>query len=214
MACSPSPSDASPASLWFVPSVLARAVILALLLPVGNAHAATSSAWQILAGEIRVTCPLTVGGSFDAKTTAVAGEYRADATSSDSWLGTITVDLATLETGIALRDEHMRDTYLEVGKGGDFSRAVLSQVRLSAIDRDTLTGRGTFTASLRLHGVERAVTGKADIRRSGEHLRVKASFPLKIADFGIATPRYLGVGVKDEVTVQVTLESSSGEEGQ
>ena len=36
-------------------------------------------------------------------------------------------------------------------------------------------------------------------------MRVEAAFPVTLADYGIAKPRYLGVGVKDEVEVKVSL---------
>lgn len=32
-----------------------------------------------------------------------------------------------------------------------------------------------------------------------------ASFPVRIDDYGIAPPRYLGVGVRNEVQVKVSL---------
>jgi hypothetical protein len=49
------------------------------------------------------------------------------------------------------------------------------------------------------------VTGTADIRRSGSDLKVSASFPVKVSDFAIASPTYLGVGVRNEVTVAVNF---------
>ena len=36
-------------------------------------------------------------------------------------------------------------------------------------------------------------------------MRVEATFPVTLPDYGIAKPRYLGVGVKDEVGVKVSL---------
>ena len=39
----------------------------------------------------------------------------------------------------------------------------------------------------------------------GAGLQVKASFPVRLADYAISEPRYLGVGVKDTVQVNVTF---------
>ncbi len=177
-----------------------------LVLLTGRAGAET---WTIKAGEVKVTCPLTVGGSFDAKTRAVSGTYDP-AGGATAGASQFMVDLKTLETGIALRDSHLRGTYLEVDRSPDHARAVLSGLRLNGIDATAPSGKGTFTATLRLHGVERQVTGQAEVRRAGATAKVRATFPVSIAEFDIATPRYLGVGVKDEVSVQITFDSTSG----
>ena len=115
------------------------------------------------------------------------------------------VDLSRLDTGITLRNAHLRDKYLELDRGGDFATAVLSDVRLDNVDSATFQGETPFRGTLRLHGTRKPVTGQADIRLEGSDVRVAASFPVRIDDYGIAPPRYLGVGVKNEVQVRVSL---------
>ena len=44
--------------------------------------------------------------------------------------GNLTVDLRTLDTGIGLRNDHLRDHYLEVDKGPGFDKAILSEIVL------------------------------------------------------------------------------------
>jgi polyisoprenoid-binding protein YceI len=149
--------------------------------------------------DVRVVCALSVGGSFEAKTTALTGTLTPVGPSE------LTVDLKSLDTGIGLRNEHLRDTYLEVDKGAGFDTAVLSAIRIAAPDPATFQGRTTFSGTLRLHGVDKAVAGDVELRREGTSLRVTASFSILLPDFGIAKPRYLGVGVTDEVRVNVTL---------
>jgi hypothetical protein len=56
-----------------------------------------------------------------------------------------------------------------------------------------------------LHGVTKMVTGAVDVRQVGAGLRVKASFPVKLSDYSINKPRYLGIGVKDTVQVEVAF---------
>ena len=172
---------------------------------------AQSAQWTVRAGEVRVLCPLTVGGSFEAKTTTLSGVVSPGASPDDQWTGELVVDLNALDTGIDLRTRHMRDEYLETGRGPEFARAVLTGVHLDGIPPDTLGGKGGFAGRLRLHGVERPVRGQVELRRAGRLVRVRASFPVVLADFGIAKPRYLGVGVKDEVTVRVAFEAESAE---
>ena len=47
--------------------------------------------------------------------------------------------------------------------------------------------------------------GTVDVRAQGTGLHVKASFPVDLSDYAIAKPRYLGVGVKDIVQVEVAF---------
>jgi hypothetical protein len=117
------------------------------------------------------------------------------------------VDLGTLETGIALRDRHLHEEYLEVSRGEGFAEAVLSDVQLgdADADADTVSGRTSFKGTLLLHGQQREIRGQAEVRRAGTSVRVEARFPVVISAFGIPAPRYLGVGVRDEVQVSVTL---------
>jgi len=58
---------------------------------------------------------------------------------------------------------------------------------------------------LTLHGVTKTVGGPVEVRKAGSGLRVKASFPVNLPDFNIPEPRYLGVGVKNTVQVEVTF---------
>jgi len=184
------------------------AAAVAALLAVGAAAADAPSGWRISRGDVRVTCPLTVGGSFDARTTALRGALTLTSASPAALGGALAVDLKTLETGIPLRDEHLRDRYLETGKGQGFDTAVLSDVRLPEAGPG-FSGRTRFTGTLLLHGTRRPVSGPAEIRRDPDGaVHVDATFPVVLADYGIAAPRYLGVGVKDEVQVRTSLTAS------
>jgi polyisoprenoid-binding protein YceI len=156
-----------------------------------------------------VKCPLTVGGSFEAKTNALDGQLFVSSKRPGEVEGTLAVDLTTLETGISLRDTHMREQYLEVKKGDQFSTARLNQIRVDRIDPANPAGTAAFRGVLTLHGVEKPVTGKAEIKPISNGLQVHATFPVNISDFNIQRPRYLGVGVKDEVTVGVRFQTVS-----
>ena len=67
---------------------------------------AQSRSWTTTTGDVRVTCPLTVGGSFEAKTTALAGRLSVDPATT-ALAGELSVELKTLDTGISLRNQHM-----------------------------------------------------------------------------------------------------------
>jgi polyisoprenoid-binding protein YceI len=164
--------------------------------------------WRLERGEVRVVCPLTVGGSFEARTGALAGAFALGDDAPGRLEGEASVDLGTLETGIGLRDDHLRNEYLEVGRGEGFARAVLAQVRLAEAKDAAFEGRTAFSGVLRVHGTSREVRGGAEIRRTAGGVRVHAGFSVALADFGVRTPRYLGVGVEDVVQVRVSFLAS------
>ena len=186
---------------------LTFALALALATPSVTPAVAQAAAWSVSSGEVAVVCPLTVGGSFEAKTRSVSGQLSVDPARPSRLVGEIAVDLKTLDTGIGLRNTHMRDNYLEVGKGEGFERAVLSEIEMKG-DAATVTGATTFTATLLVHGTRKPVSGQARIARAGADVRVDASFPVNLPDFGIPEPRYLGVGVRDQVQVKVKFGSA------
>lgn len=177
-------------------------LLAAVLVP---ALPAADGAWRIGSGDVKVVCPLTVGGSFEARTGALTGSVTPG---PDGYGGSLQVDLRTLDTGIGLRNSHMRDRYLEVHRGEDFAQAVLSDLRLSQPEVASTGGRTTFRASLLVHGVRREIEGVADLSRRGADVRVQASFPLTLTEFEIPSPRYLGVGVRDRITVHVSFVGS------
>jgi polyisoprenoid-binding protein YceI len=157
---------------------------------------------------VAVRCPLTIGGSFEAKTNALGGELVVDLERHGEVDGALAVDLRTLQTGIGLRDTHMLERYLEVDRGAPFATATISRIRLDGINITTPRGKATFKGVLALHGQEREVTGTADIRQGGQVLRVQASFPINVSDFDIPSATYLGVGVRNQLTVAVTFQAA------
>jgi polyisoprenoid-binding protein YceI len=186
-------------------------ISVALLVAVASALLAQAG-WSVSSGEIAVVCPLTVGGSFEAKSPSLSGRLTADPSQPGRLQGELTVDLATLDTGIGLRNTHMRDNYLEVGRGEGYGRAVLKDIVLAG-DAATATGATAFTATLLVHGVERPVRGDARLSRDGDRVRVDASFPVVLAEHEIPKPRYLGVGVRDQVQVKVRFQASANGAG-
>jgi len=163
--------------------------------------------YRIEKASIVVTCPMTIGGSFETRTTALAGELALVPEAAGSVRGTLTVNLKTLKTGISLRDTHLRDHFLEVDRGPEFAVATLNEIRIN-----NLNGPGHFSGKLMVHGVAREVSGTATVRRDSRGFRVDASFPLRVSDFQISRPSYLGVGVTDDIQVHVNLTATATED--
>jgi polyisoprenoid-binding protein YceI len=112
--------------------------------------------------------------------------------------------LATLNTGIELRDEHMKTKYLEVEK---FPTAHLL---LEHVDTDKtwslnapLLKKTEFTGILTLHGISKSITGQFSL---GEKRDVEAQFRIKLSDFAVNLPTFAGVTVSDEVVITVKFD--------
>ena len=179
--------------------------VICLTALAAEGRAADTAPFRVAGGDVRVVCPLTVGGSFEARATSFSGTVALATPRPAAFEGDLTVDLRTLDTGIELRNHHMLDTYLEVGKGTGYETAVLSDIHLGDVDAANFQGRTPFTGTLLLHAAKKPVAGEADIRREGSNVRVAASFPVRLDEFGIPPPRYLGVGVKNEVQVRTSF---------
>lgn len=61
---------------------------------------------------------------------------------------TRSADLRTIDTGISLRNDHLREKYLEVDKAAGYDKATLSEVDLKGLNPDAPEGKGSFTGSL------------------------------------------------------------------
>lgn len=180
-------------------------VVALALPPVGLA--ADAQPWRLASGEVRISVPLRPGGAFEARTSALVGELRASGSTPVLLTGRLVVDLATIDTGIGLRNRHLRENYLEIAKEG-FDEAVLSEVRVAAASSAAFRGKSGFTATLLLHGVKQTVSGECEIRDSAPGVLVQATFPLGLRDFGIEPPQYMGVGVGNKLLVRVEFRAA------
>ena len=115
----------------------------------------------------------------------------------------ITVPLATLHTGIGLRDKHMREKYLQVDKYPDAVLEVAwSSVKLPG---DGQTGEGTAPGKMTLHGKSKDVQAKYRIVRTGNRYQVTGNVPLNLKDYDIDVPSYLGVTVQPDIETSVSF---------
>lgn len=183
--------------------LLAAAALLALLAPAGLA--AEGPSWRIEKGEVKVLVPLKPGGAFAATTSSLGGTLILEGAKPAHLAGDVSLDLTTLDTGIALRNQHLKENYLEVAKGEGFNKAVLSELQLTDVSGETFDGTTGFTGTMLLHGVKRPVTGTVEIHSEGTNRRVRAEFPLNLTDYAVTPPEYLGVGVGTKLLVKVSL---------
>ena len=100
----------------------------------------------------------------------------------------LSLDLNTFKSGLELRDNHAKEKYLEVKK---FPTATI-------IEASGTNGKGT--GKLKIKDKIHDVSGTYKI--NGQNL--VAEFTIKLSDFGISEINYKGVGVEDEVKIEVT----------
>ena len=115
----------------------------------------------------------------------------------------VSVPLATLDTGIDLRNRHMREKYLETDKYPNATLVVdRSSIKLPAEGAST---QGSGTGQMTIHGKTKPVTFQYVIRREKGVYVAEGKVPLNMKEFDINIPSYLGVTVKPDIETAVTF---------
>ncbi len=153
--------------------------------------------------------------TFTGRTDKVTGSIVFDP-AKRTGSGSIVVDVASLNTGIDLRDEHLRNPmWLDAAKHPNIT-FVTTSVRSTGGDKYRVTG------NLTLHGVTKKITTTATVKYrvadettkasgfKGDLLQTKTSFTVKLADFGIMVPQMARAKVSETVTISITLYGQSG----
>ena len=113
----------------------------------------------------------------------------------------IIVTLGKLDTKIALRNDHMRNKYLEVGTYPTTELTVArSAIKFPA---QGASSSGDAAGTLKLHGKEHAVTVHYAAGNSGGKITVKGSAHINMNDYGIVVPTYAGVTMKPDVDLEI-----------
>lgn len=119
------------------------------------------------------------------------------------FLGTAVLKLNALETGISLRDEHMKDRYLETTS---YPTAQLTVDPVAVVSgQDGNTYEGPFSGKLKLHGIEKPIQGTLALTANPARASGAFNFSVELEDFGIETPSYLGITVSKTVHVEASF---------
>jgi polyisoprenoid-binding protein YceI len=114
--------------------------------------------------------------------------------------GSILVDLNQLNTGIDLRDEHLKTKYLHVDKFPE-AKLVLDPIALVEGSKEQLT-----MATMYLHGQEKKIKVPLTLVKAGAKITVSSEFELLLSDFAIELPSFQGITAADKVTLSVNSE--------
>lgn len=113
--------------------------------------------------------------------------------------------LDTLDTGIELRDDHMKTKFLQTAQ---YPKASIALAKAS-IPWPTEVGKeakGTVAASFTAHGVTQPAVVNYAVKKSKTGFRVTAKFDFDISKHGIEVPSYLGVTVDSAMRAEVSLD--------
>jgi polyisoprenoid-binding protein YceI len=124
-----------------------------------------------------------------------------DESEKDGLSGNLILNVKSLKTGINMRDEHMKEKYLEVEKYPTATLKVQG-VPVIASGKDL---KKTISLPLSLHGVEQNVDVSLDMKNTSGIYSGSAEFTIKLSDFSIKIPTYLGIKVADKVEVKVNF---------
>jgi polyisoprenoid-binding protein YceI len=116
------------------------------------------------------------------------------------------VDLNTLDTGIGLRDKHMRDNYLETEKYpfAEFTGKFNAIPGLTIGSKIPVTANGKF----KIHGVERQIQVKGTLSKNDKsELELEAGFEVLLSDYKIPVPKliFYELAENQTVTIKATL---------
>ena len=180
-------------------------VVLALLF--GSTGVAFAASYEIVPGDPNeVTfvskAPLE---TFDGSTKQIRGHIEIDPQAlGDSITVEVSVDLKSLDTGIELRNQHMRENHLHTDKHPDvvFRGAHVVGDRPSSLSPGAPTAL-TLAGSFSLHGVTKRVELPVVLTLHPETgaIDVTSEFVVYLADYDIPRPKMLFVKLDEKQTV-------------
>ncbi|MDP2361854.1 MAG: YceI family protein [bacterium] len=155
--------------------------------------------------------------SFDGSTRQVKGQVTVDpGNPGEGAAAWFEVDLTTLDTGLSLRNTHMRENHLHTDKHPVTRFEMKSLTGQVPPLKAGTTARLTASGDFALHGVTKPRTVPVDVtwhaegsgtpaRHKGEVLHLLCRFVVALADHQIPRPQFLFMKVAETMEVTVDL---------
>lgn len=111
------------------------------------------------------------------------------------------VDLASLDTGIGLRNRHMRENYLETDKFpyASFKGSIVESVTDG--DSVRVKARGTMT----IHGVTREIEVQGRVAINGERYNLQSEFTVALTDYDIKVPKLMFLKIDENMQIIINV---------
>lgn len=139
--------------------------------------------------------------NFDGKTDKIDGYFIAESIEklkgSELYFET---QVGTFETGIGLRNRHMREDYLHTEKYplSHFKGNITDSKMISETEYD-VTAKG----KLFLHGVTKDITINGKIYKLKDGFKIKSDFVVKLTDYKIKVPKFMFVRISEDIQLQL-----------
>jgi polyisoprenoid-binding protein YceI len=112
------------------------------------------------------------------------------------------VDLGSLDTGINLRNRHMRDDYLQVAKYPYTTfKGTLESVEQGPGDSLRVAAAGTLS----IHGVDREVHVPCMIAPERAGYATHCAFQVRLSDYQIPIPKLMFLKLSNEIRLDLTF---------
>lgn len=142
---------------------------------------------------------------FDGTTSKISGTIVADPANPSTASVLLTIDLNSLDTGVALRNKEMREKYLETVKWPTGMFKSVSVSGPASIAPNT-PAEISVTGDLTIHNVTKRVTVPVRVVVIPDgRLHATTEFKVRMPDFGIRVPHNILVTVNDEVPVRIDV---------
>jgi len=148
----------------------------------------------------------------------VQGSVSFNVNDIKSLKGKISISVASIKTGIDLRDEHMRDAgWLDAAKYPEITFEIKKVSDVKVVAENKLTAK--VTGNYIMKGVTKEVTADATLtyldeseqtksRAAGDLLGVQAKFNVKLSDYGVNN-KVVGQKVSENIEVSVNVVGSN-----
>lgn len=112
------------------------------------------------------------------------------------------VDLETLDTGIGLRNRHMRENYLETEI---FRYAFFDGVFNSAELVSENEYNVTVFGRINIHGIEKEISISGNLIKNRKQLSIETSFEISLTDFQIDVPELMFMKINENIKIECKI---------
>jgi polyisoprenoid-binding protein YceI len=106
------------------------------------------------------------------------------------------VNLDALDTGIGLRNRHMKENYLETFRYpyAQFNGKVVKEEKVSDIK-----SKVTVEGEMFIHGVAKKINLQGTVEKNKPSYRIQTEFTIKLSDFKIEVPSLMFMRISEEI---------------
>jgi len=140
--------------------------------------------------------------NFEGNTSAAEGFINWDSTQINNSKIEFKVYLDSLDTGIGLRNTHMREKYLETDKfpAAEFKGRIISLNKKTSIESEVAA-----EGNLKIHGVDRRIKITGRLYNDYGQFRLESSFDIFLSDYNIDKPSFLFISVENKITIECSI---------